>query len=147
MEKVSFKKLIKNDSYTVSLFFTFIVMLILLVIFYFRPDSVNDYGLYGVVGLSVLLVIVLVFRLLRILSFKPQNKVHKAKVIKAFSYRSSKHIKFTYNVDGVDYICKNVLFSSKFSRALFKDDQVEIYISQTNPARALLKEAYFETEL
>jgi hypothetical protein len=147
MERVIFKKVLKNDSYTVSLMLTSVIFVIMLVIFLAMPDQVSSLGLYMILGFDVAAIILLGVRLFLLMTFKPDGKVYKATVVKAYTYRSSKHIKFTYRVDGVDYTKKNVLFSSKFSRALMKGDEIDIYISQSNPARALIRDAYFETEV
>jgi hypothetical protein len=147
MEKVSFKKVLKNDSFTVSLLLITVIFAIMLVIFVFMPSETGDLAMYLILGFDGIGMIILGVRLVMLLTFKADRKVYKAKVIKTFTYRSSRHIKFVYTIAGVEYTKKNVLFTSKFSRALGKDDEVEIYISESNPAKALIKEAYFETEV
>jgi hypothetical protein len=147
MEKVSFKKVIKNDSYTISLLLVSVLFAIMLVIYLVMPDEVSSLGLYVIIGIDAVSIIMLFIRFIILLSFKSEDKVYKATVIKTFVYRSSRHIKFVYTIDGVDYTKKNVLLSSKFSREINKDDEIEIYVSQSNTAKALIIEAYFETEV
>jgi|LGOV01.1.fsa_nt_gb hypothetical protein len=147
MEKVSFKKVIRNDGYIVSAIVTFVIFCILLVVFLAMPENSSDLGIYLILGFNVLSLSVLLIRLLLIMNFKTDNKIYKAKVIKVFTYRSTKHITFTYMVDGAEYSKRNALLSSKFSRNIFKEDEVEVFVSLTNPAKALIKEAYFETEV
>jgi hypothetical protein len=147
MEKVSFKKVIKNDNYTISLLLISVIFIIMFIVFLAIPDETSELGMNVIAGIGIISIILLLIRLLILLSFKAEDKVYKAKVIKIFTYRSSKHIKFVYTIDGIDYTKKNVLLSSKFSRKINKDDEIEIYVSQFNQAKALIIEAYFETEV
>ncbi|MBI9009009.1 MAG: hypothetical protein JEZ05_03175 [Tenericutes bacterium] len=147
MEKVSFKKVIRNDGYVISALVSFVVFAIILVVSLVIQYDISELGTYLILGLSAGSFIVVVIRILLILSFKPDNRTYKAKITKIFTYRSTKHITFEYTVDSSEYKKRNALLSTKFSRNLCKDDEIEIYVSQTNPAKALIKEAYFDSEV
>lgn len=144
MEKVTIKKVIKNDGLTIQLLIASVIFLIMGVIFIFYPDLLEDLGLMIMALLWGACFIGLIIRLIMLISFKHSNIVYKAKITGIFTYRSNKRIRYEYQVNNVNYKKTNMLLSSKLVRQLKTGDEVDIYISTKNPKKALLRDFYFE---
>ena len=144
--KVSLKKAFKNDSVLFSTTISMILFVAILAYLYFSNQDFNNVGIYAVLGLFGIGILMILYRVIRLLTFVPAKKAIIAKVKKTYIYRSTVYVYLDYSVNGQFYSKKNLLVSSKYSRALNQDDEIEIFVAENNPKRALIVEAYFADE-
>lgn len=144
MEKLSLKKALKNDGLTIQLLIVTIIFCIMSVVFFFLPDELDSIGTIIVLLLWIAGTIGFIARILFLKTFKHENKVYKAVIVSTFVYRGNRTVKFEYTVNDVVYKKANRLFNNKYARQLMKGDEIEIYISLTNPKKAFIRDFYFE---
>lgn len=150
MEKISLKKAILNDRFLFSSLLMTLVFLIIASIFGMNEGfifSVENFG-FLIIGLwFVLSVFFFIIRVIQLLRFKSDRRPYLAEVTKVFTYRGAKRITYIYKVDNVEYKSGNFVMVNKYSKQIYKGDQVEINISETNPKNAFIRNIYFDIKV
>ena len=148
MKSFNMKKAFKYDGLIRQILFSIGISVLIGIYLYFIEKNLEAYvGLIflGVCGLSIVL---LGIRLLYLKSFDKSELIEcKAKVIRTFYYRGTRRIKYEYSIDGIEYKKVNVLNHLRASRNINKDDEIDIYVKNSNLKRSLIKDFYFGLEI
>jgi len=142
MENFNFKKAFKNDGILFPSVFGSLLSFGIGI--YFNSTGEEIY-LYIILTYAITSLIVFIARMYYFNTYKNIDMIEiEALVIKTVYYRGVKRIKMKYNINGVEYIKKNALYSNKLSRPISKGENVILYYKASNPKHALIKKFYFE---
>ncbi|MCK5732206.1 MAG: hypothetical protein KAH13_04245 [Tenericutes bacterium] len=147
MESFNIKKAFKYDGLIRQFIFSLAISILIGIYLYFISKDTEKYIGFIFLGISGLAIILLVGRLLYLSSVGKAELIEcKAKVIRTFYYRGTKRVKFTYLVDGIEYTKVNTLNHLRDTRSINKEDELDIYVNNSKPKQALIKDFYFDIE-